>query len=176
MMNYFDIVCILILGFCLIRGIFRGMIKEVAAIVGVIGGFYGAYAYYPNVGGYLTRWVSNEAYRHILSFMLIFCCILILVNVVALIVKYLLNVVFSGWLDRALGAGFGLVKALLIVCVLFIALTSFLPKGAPLIRDSVLSPHISAASEVLVSVVSNEMKQQFSRNVDELRKVWNKKQ
>jgi membrane protein required for colicin V production len=151
------------------------MIKEVAAIVGVIGGFYGAYAYYPNVGVYLTRWVSNEAYRHILSFMLIFCCILILVNVLALVLKYLLNVVFSGWLDRILGAGFGLVKALLIVCVLFIALTSFLPKGNPLIRDSVLSPHISAASEVLVSVVSKDMKQKFSSNIDDLRKVWKKK-
>jgi membrane protein required for colicin V production len=66
------------------------------------------------------------------------------------------------------------VKAMLIVCVLFIALTSFLPKGDPFIRNSVLSPHISTASEVMVSVVSKQMKQRFSRNVDELRKVWKK--
>jgi membrane protein required for colicin V production len=32
-----------------IRGIFRGLVRELASIVGVLGGFYAAYSYYPHV-------------------------------------------------------------------------------------------------------------------------------
>jgi membrane protein required for colicin V production len=173
--NLFDIICIVILGFCLVRGIFRGLIKEITAIVGVIGGFYGAYTFYPNVGIYLKQWIPNIAYLNILSFLIIFCGVLILVNVLGIIIKYLLNVVFSGWLDRIGGAGFGLAKGLLIVCVLFIALTTFLPRGDSLIQDSVLSPHVSAASEVMATVISKEMKQAFAIKIEALNKAWSKR-
>ena len=61
-MNLFDIVILVIIGFCLIRGGFRGLIKEVAAIVGVLGGFYGAYRYYQILGGILSKWISTDAY------------------------------------------------------------------------------------------------------------------
>ncbi|MGD9324868.1 MAG: CvpA family protein, partial [Desulfobacterales bacterium] len=34
-MNPFDIIIIVILGYSLVRGIFRGLVKEVSSIVGV---------------------------------------------------------------------------------------------------------------------------------------------
>jgi membrane protein required for colicin V production len=173
-MNLFDIICIIILGFCFIRGIFRGLIKEVSAIVGVLGGFYGAYTYYPNMSVLLTRWISNTAYLNIVSFLVIFCGVLIVVNIIGIIIKYLLNVIFFGWLDRLAGACFGVVKGALIVSVIFIALTTFLPKGDPLIKNSVLSPHVASLSEVMATVSSKEMKQVFAQKIEELKKVWNK--
>jgi membrane protein required for colicin V production len=171
-MNLFDIVCIVIVGFCLIRGIFRGLIKEISAIVGVIGGFYGAYTYYPNVAALLSKWISNPAYLNIVSFMAIFCGVLIVVNVVGIIIKYLLNVVFFGWLDRLGGAGFGVLKGALIVSILFIVLTTFLPKGDSLIKNSILSPYVAAVSEIMASFISQEMKQTFALKIEELNKVW----
>jgi membrane protein required for colicin V production len=171
-MNLFDISCMVIIGFCLIRGIFRGLVKEVSAIVGVIGGFYGAYTYYPNLGVFLGRWISTPAYLNIVSFMAIFCGVLIAVNVLGIIIKYLLNVVFFGWLDRFGGAVFGVIKGALIVSILFIVLTTFLPKGDPLINNSVLSPHVAVISEVMATVISQEMKQTFALKIEELNKVW----
>lgn len=174
-MNLFDIICVIILGFCLIRGIFRGLVKEITAIVGVVGGFYGAYTYYPLVGSYLKRWIDNAVYLNIVSFFAIFCGVLILVNLLGIIIKYLLNVVSSGWLDRIGGAGFGVAKGLLIVCVIFISLTTFLPKGDSLIQDSVLSPQVSSISEVMATMISKEMKLTFADKIEELKKVWKKR-
>lgn len=174
-MNLFDIGCIIILGFCLIRGIFRGLIKEISSIVGVMGGLYGAYTYYPPVATVLSRWISNTVYLNIVSFFAIFCGVLIVVNILGIIIRYLLNVVFSGWVDRLGGAGFGFVKGTLVVCILFIALTTFLPKGDPLIKKSVLSPHISGVSEVMTTVISKEMKDKFSLKIKELKQFWNQK-
>jgi len=39
-MNALDVVIAVIVGFCLIRGIFRGLIKELSSIIGVFAGFY----------------------------------------------------------------------------------------------------------------------------------------
>ncbi|MBW1983457.1 MAG: CvpA family protein, partial [Deltaproteobacteria bacterium] len=45
-MNTFDIIIAAIFGYCLVRGLFRGLIKELASIIGVLSGFYAAYTYY----------------------------------------------------------------------------------------------------------------------------------
>jgi len=37
-MNPFDTIIAIILGYCLIRGFFRGLIKELSSIIGVLGG------------------------------------------------------------------------------------------------------------------------------------------
>ena len=172
-MNPFDILIIIILVYCVVRGLFRGLVKEVSSIFGVLGGFYAAYSYYPQIANLLTRLVADEAYRNILAFLIIFCCILILINVLGIIIKYLLNVAFLGWVDRVFGLLFGMTKGILIVSVLFIILTTFLTKGAPIIKNSLLAPHVMLVSENMAKVVSADMKKKFQKNLDELKNAWN---
>lgn len=174
-MNLLDIFITVVLAYCLIRGIFRGLIKEVSAIVGVLAGFYAAYTHYPVVADLLERWVANTAYLNILSFLVIFCSVFILVSVLGIIIKYILKIAFLGWVDRICGAGFGLVKGILIVSVVLITLTAFLQKGTPLIRDSLLAPHVTVISEKMAKVVSKDMKRAFGDKLDELKKAWDKR-
>ena len=171
-MNPFDILIIIILVYCVVRGLFRGLVKEVSSIFGVLGGFYAAYSYYPQVANLLSRLVADTAYRNILSFLIIFCCILIIINVLGIIIKYLLNVAFLGWVDRVFGIVFGMTKGILIVSVLFIILTTFLKVGAPIIQNSLLAPHVMLISENMAKVVSKEMKDDFYNNLGELKKAW----
>jgi uncharacterized membrane protein required for colicin V production len=70
-MNPFDILILVILGYCAVRGLFRGLVKEVSSIIGVLGGFYAAYSYYALLANLLTRLISDTAYRNILSFLII---------------------------------------------------------------------------------------------------------
>jgi membrane protein required for colicin V production len=171
-MNAFDIIVAVILGYSLIRGLFRGLVKEVSSIIGVLGGFFAAYSYYAVVAHYLTGVVANPAYRNILAFLIIFCGVLVVVNVIAMVLKYLLKIVFLGWLDRLGGVVFGLAKGALIVSVLFLMLTAFLPKGASLIKDSACAPYVSMVSEQLAIVVSSDLKRDFAAKLGELKKEW----
>jgi membrane protein required for colicin V production len=94
------------------------------------------------------------------------------VNVLAIVIKYLLRIVFLGWLDRLGGVVFGFIKGALIVAVLFLALTAFLPKGTPLIKDSLTAPYVSLVSERLASLVASDVKREFATKLDELKKAW----
>jgi len=171
-MNPFDIFIIVIVGYCLVRGLFRGLVKEVSSIIGVLGGFYAAYLYYPLAAKWLNRLISDPAYLKILSFLIIFCTVLIIINVLGIIIKYLLNIAFLGWVDRIFGIAFGVLKAVLIVSVLFIILTAFLPKGAPIIKNSLLAPYVIWVSENMAKVISKDMKEDFSEKLEELKKEW----
>ncbi len=174
-MNYLDIIIVVILCYCVIRGVFRGLIKELSSIIGVFSGFYAAYTYYTVVAKPLSEWISNQGYLNILSFMLIFCVVFLVISILGVIINYLLKLAFLGWFDRFCGAVFGVMKGLLIVSVILIALTTFLPKGTPVIKDSLLSPHVTLVSEKMIKVVPKDMKDAFTTKIMELKKEWDKK-
>lgn len=171
-MNPFDILIIVVLGYSLVRGLFRGLVKEVSSIFGVLGGFYAAYTYYKILAGLLAGLIHDKSYLNILSFLIIFCGVLIVVSVLGVVIKYLLNIAFLGWVDRIGGVIFGSLKGILIVSVLFITLTAFLPKGTAFIQSSELAPHVSWISEKMANAVSEEMKQEFKAKLGELKKAW----
>ena len=173
-MNFFDIIVIVILGYCLIRGIFRGLVKELSSIIGVFGGFYAAYTYYPVLAKPLSKWIANAGYLNLLSFLIIFCGVFIIISILGIIINYLLKIVFLGWLDRVSGAMFGAMKGILIVSVLLIALTAFLPKGTPIIKDSLLSPYVTLVSEKMAKVIPKDMKHAFSTKIATIKKAWEK--
>ena len=170
-MNAFDILIIVIVSFCLIRGAFRGLIGEVSSIIGVVAAFYGAYTYYPLITVYAQKWIENAGFRNIIAFFLMFCAILIVINLVSLLIRKILNLVFLGWVDRTFGLVFGAVKGILIVSVIFIMVTSFLPKNSNLLTTSKFSPYIAQVSEALTVFVSKNSRKDFLKKLEEL-KIW----
>jgi membrane protein required for colicin V production len=173
-MNALDIVIGLILAYCLIRGVFRGLVVEIASIFGVFAGIYAAVFYYPHAAAYLSRWIAEEAYRNIASFLVIFGLVFIVVGVLGILIKYLLNISSLGWLDRLCGVAFGGIKGILISAVLLMALTSFLPSGTALIKKSHLAPHVNLIAVRLAKIVPQDMRQKFFVKLKKLEKAWQK--
>ncbi len=171
-MNALDIVIGIILAYTLIRGIFRGVVDEISSIFGVFTGIYAAVYYYPHGADLLSRWVAEAAYRNIISFLVIFGIIFIVVGVLGILIKYLLNIASLGWLDRLCGAAFGGIKGILITAVLLLALTTFLPRGAALIKESLLAPPVSRIASRLAKIVPRDMREKFGVKMKELEGVW----
>ncbi|MCP3953470.1 MAG: CvpA family protein, partial [Desulfobacterales bacterium] len=158
-MNFFDITIIIIISFCLIRGVFRGILGELANIVGVIAGFYGAYNYYGEFTFLLEKWIANQALLNVVVFFLLFSLIFGFIIVIAIGLEKLLKVAFLGWVDKTFGAVFGALKGILIAAVLFIVLTNIVPQNHTLITQSALAPHVAKVSKVLTLFISKNMNQ-----------------
>ncbi|MBL0713194.1 MAG: CvpA family protein [Desulfosarcina sp.] len=171
-MNALDIVIGLILVYALIRGIFRGLVEEISSIVGVFAGIYGAVFYYPRGAAFLSRWVAESAYANIISFLVIFGLIFIVIGVLGILIKYILNIASLGWLDRLCGVAFGGIKGVLISAVLLFALTAFLPRGAALIKQSHLAPHVNVIAERLAKILPQDIRQKFVVKIKELKSAW----
>jgi membrane protein required for colicin V production len=173
--NLLDIVLATIIGFCLIRGIFRGLIKELSSIIGVVSGFYAAYSYYPLIAKFLKRWIADTGYANILACLILFIGIYITISIAGVLIKYLMNIVFLGWTDRICGLIFGTLKGVLIVSVIVVMLTAFLPKNSAILKDSFIARHTMVISATMVRVASVDMKKLFKDHLKELKKSWHRK-
>ncbi len=165
-MNTFDIIVIIVVSFCLIRGAFRGLIGEVSGIIGVVAGFYGAYTYYPMVAVYAEPWIESAGIRHLLAFFVLFCLILLAIGLLSALIRKVLKLVFLGWADRAFGLVFGAAKGVLIMTVIFIIVTTFIPKNSGFLKDSYSSPYLAQASKALTVFVSNNAKSDYLKNLE----------
>jgi len=170
-MNTFDILMIVIISFCLIRGGFKGLIGEISSIIGVVAAFYGAYTYYPMITVYAQKWIENSAIRNLIAFFLIFCTILIVVSCISLLIRKILNLVFLGWVDRTFGLVFGAAKGILIMSVIFIIITSFFPENSKFLTTSKFSPYIAKISETMTVFVSKNIRKDYLKKLEEI-KIW----
>ncbi|MDY0163023.1 CvpA family protein [Desulfobotulus sp.] len=171
-MNPLDVGILCIVGFCLVRGIFRGLIREASSIIGVLAGFYAAYTYYPLLTGTLGKWFADPDIARMLAFFCIFLAVFVLIALLGTLIRTLLSVVFLGWVDRLAGGGFGFVKGVLIVSVILVGLTAFLPKNHELLGGSRLAPKAMLISEGLAALVPQDMKNLFHEKLESLRKSW----
>jgi len=173
-MNVLDYVIAGVVGFCLVRGLFRGLVKEISSIIGVFVGYYSACNFYKPFSEIVQEWniISNPAYVKIIVFFGLFCSIFILIGLVGVIIRYILREFFISWVDTAFGGGFGMVKGVLITSVLLIPLTAFLPDDDKIMKESVLAPQITIISQKMVSLVPDHLKEKFNNNVDQLKSFW----
>jgi membrane protein required for colicin V production len=174
-MNLFDFVVLIIVCYCLVRGCFRGLVKESFSIIGVLAGFYGAYTYYPRISTLLAGWIPNEGHGNILAFMIVFFVVFFVVSILGIIIRYLINTFFSGWVDRVGGIVLGILRGGLIVAVVFIALTAFLPKKTPFLQNSRLSPYVARYAEMMAEVIGKDMKASFKNKYNGLKEGWRQK-
>ncbi|MBU2623707.1 MAG: CvpA family protein [Proteobacteria bacterium] len=173
-MNLFDILIIIILLYCLVRGIFRGLLKEMSSLAGVLGGFYAAYTYYREVGKLLNRWIADPNYVNILSFLLVFICVFLIISILGIIIKYILKIVFLGLVDRVFGAVFGILKGILIASVLLIVFTAFLPDSSNIIKTSKTSHYLAGISNKMIKVTPKDLKREYQKKIKDIEKVWEK--
>jgi len=173
-MNSFDIIVMVIVVLCLVRGAFRGFVKEIASIVGVVAGFYGASVYYTMAGDLLAPWIDVATYRELLGFFITFMLIVVGVGLVANLLRYVLKIALLGWVDRFFGMIFGSAKGLLVCMVIFIIATTFMPGQGKWNDTSRLAPYLSEISQWASVFVDNDIKIQFQKKIKRIKALWEK--
>jgi len=175
-MNLFDIAIIVILGYCVIRGIFRGFIKEAAAIVAILAGFSAAYMYHGKVAPSLSQWIANPDYQLLAAFALVFFGVFFFITLVGVLIRVLARAAALGVVDRMFGAVFGGVKAVLLVTLIYIVLATFTPVGGmTFIKESKLAPPVVAAGQAIVDMMPDGVTKAYDRKIGEFKKGWGRK-
>jgi len=164
-MNLLDLIIIATMVFLVIRGIFRGFFKEIGSLAGVISGIWLANLYQPQMTAYLKQYLPSTVFLPFISFAVIFGLVLVLCNLAGLGLKMLFKKAFLGWADRTLGAGFAVLKGIVLTYLVIVLLTFFVPSRTPLIAGSKLAPLIIASYQSMVRIVSPGSYQEWKRKL-----------
>lgn len=119
-MNWVDFVILGIVGASLLAGLYRGAVKSVFSLVGIIVGFVAATRESGAVGIVLTRWMPDAAAAAV-GFVLVFLGISLAFTLAARLLRKVLDGLSLGWLDRLAGVALGLIRGAVIVGVLALA-------------------------------------------------------
>ena len=118
-MSYLDIFLIIIIGWGSYNGFLKGLIKELASILGIIFGIYLAKNYYSFLDQKLYLLFESEAnYLSLISAVIIFLLTIMIFKIVASFLTKFLKLIALGLLNKIIGAIFGVLKSLLILCVI----------------------------------------------------------
>lgn len=140
-----------------VRGLMRGLIRELFALAGLFLGILVAAWYYPPVALWLSRWISQPAYAGIVAFLGITACATAAVILVGRLVRSTAHLVGLGLLDRLAGGLFGLLRACLLGAAILMAWTAFLPPQ-PILLDSRLAPALLGVAHTVSFLAPNDLR------------------
>lgn len=118
-MEIIDIVLGVVLLYGLVKGIMKGLLAEVASLIALIAGIYGAMHFSFYAKDLLVKHVSLEPkYISLIAFAITFLVIVIGISLAGKLLTKLASVIALGFLNKILGAIFGVIKVGLILSVL----------------------------------------------------------
>jgi membrane protein required for colicin V production len=120
-MSFLDIVLGLLLLFGLLKGLKNGLLIEIASLIALIAGLYGAIHFSYIVGDYLSQHFTwDENYMNLTAFILTFVIIILLVSLVGRLLTKIVDFAMLGLLNRIAGGIFGILKVAVILGALLI--------------------------------------------------------
>ncbi|SDQ10975.1 CvpA family protein [Flagellimonas zhangzhouensis] len=120
-MSFLDIIFGILLIWGLYKGLRNGLFVELASLVALIAGLYGAIHFSYITGEYLAdRLDWNEQYIQIAAFLITFFAIIIVVNLAGKLLTKIADFAMLGLLNKIAGGIFGLLKVAVILGALLI--------------------------------------------------------
>ena len=120
-MSFLDIILGLLLAYGLYKGLKNGLFVELASLVALIAGIFGAIHFSYIAGDYLSENMEWDAqYLKIASFIITFIVIVFLVHFAAKFLTKVADFAMLGLLNKIAGGLFGILKVAIIVGALLI--------------------------------------------------------
>ncbi len=172
-MNWFDIVLLGFLTAFVAEGVWKGFSRQIVGFIALLLGILLAVWFYGTAGAFLLPYVSKPAVAKLLGFLMVFVGVQILGGIAGWALAKAMKAGGLGWLDRTLGAGFGLVKAALVGVALVMAITAFPLKPLPdAVAGSRIAPYLIDASHVITYLAPRELRDGFVETYERLREFW----
>ncbi len=117
-MTAFDLIAVLVVAVSVGFSIWRGLVREILALVSWVAAFWIARTFTGVVAGWLPASLSHQGLRTAIAFISIMLVSVLVLGVLTMLAVKLVKAAGLTTSDRVLGAFFGLLRGILIVVVL----------------------------------------------------------
>ena len=172
-MSLLDVIMLAVIGISISTGFRAGFARVgMGLLAGLLGAIFGFW-FYGTPAGWVRVYVHSGTVANLIGFILVFWTFLLAGAVLGKISSRLFKWTGLSWLDRLMGAAFGLARGALITVALIAVLMAFTPKPMPnWMVDSKLLPYATGASGMLASLAPNAIKEAFRESLREIRTLW----
>ena len=154
-MNYLDIILAVFLVLGLFRGFINGFFVELASLIGLIAGIYGAihFSYY-TVDFMQGKVDWSDETINLVAFAVTFIIIVLAVSLIARVLTKVASFAMLGLINKLLGAAFGVLKTAFVLSVLLMFINAMSGRSQILDEDikqnAILYPYIEPIAPLLL--------------------------
>jgi membrane protein required for colicin V production len=173
-MNWLDIVLLLIIGFSIFSSFRKGLSRQVIRLAAVIAGILLGAWFYGRVAEILVPHVTSPMAAKLGGFLIVFFAVLLLGAIVSWTVGRFLRVTGLSFVDHILGAGFGLLRGVLIAVALIMGVMAFSKDNQPprAIEESRIAPYCGQAARLFAAMAPHELKEGFHKSYLQAKDAW----
>jgi membrane protein required for colicin V production len=173
-MNWLDVVLALILLASMVDGFSKGLTRHLIGLITLVAAILLAIWFYPAVAAWLAPYLSSRALAAMAGFLAVFVGVNVLGSFAGAVLARVLKVTGLSFFDHVLGAGFGVVRAVLVAIVLVMAIMAFSPGDKPpsSVVHSRFAPYVVDASRLVTSLAPAELKEGFRKSYEQVKRAW----
>jgi len=152
-LNFVDYILIAIVGLSMVLSLWRGFVREVISLIGLVAAFLIASRVSGRTGDFLGQWITNGTVADIAGFALIFVIVMVVVGMIGVIIRRLVDMAALSATDRTLGIFFGAARGMLLIALCFLVYTSYTKPNAPWLKKSMLTPYAIQLGDMLGGMI-----------------------
>src|SRR5512136_2941000 len=153
-MNWLDIIIIVILIIAAFLGLISGLIRSLFSLIGLLVGVVLAGRFYVALAQ-LFSFLNNDTAARIVAFVIIFLVVMIIATILGVVFTRLVSAVLLGWLNRLLGAIFGVIIAAIFIGAVLAVWVKFAgPNSA--FTGSLIAPFLLDRFPLVLSLLPSE--------------------
>jgi membrane protein required for colicin V production len=161
-LTLFDSIIALIFLFFMIRGVWIGFMRQLAAFLALVGSYWLAGRYSGELIPYVQQFVENPKMVFLASFAGLFLISAVVFILAGKVLRRVMEISLLGWFDRFLGLLLGGVKAAVIAVLLFMVLASTLSASNSMLSKSLSAPYLKQAAEVGRQIIhDSKLREEF---------------
>ena len=149
-----------------IRGLFRGLVRELFSLAAVVVGWFVATRYHFPLAERLPGGGGEGLAGNVIAFALLFLGAAFAVSFAGKAFHKLLSETPLGWINRLLGAACGLLIGTILVGLVLLVLTVYVPQSEPYFAGSRLYPRLTGVVLVLAEALPDKARELFEKHFE----------
>jgi membrane protein required for colicin V production len=174
-MNWLDAVLIFILAASIFTSFRKGLSRELIGLAAVVLALLLGIWFYGVAGSFLIPYLSSRGLANLAGFFIVFFGVMLLGSLISHVVGRFLRVTGLRFIDHALGAGFGVLRGILVAVALVTGIMAFSTDAEhppQSIVHSRLAPYVVDSAHVIVGMAPHELKEGFRRTYAQVKEAW----
>lgn len=168
--NWVDWILAAVVLASVVTAIRKGFMAELISLATLVAGLTVAALGYQRTAAWFEDLTRSREVALGTGFLVLFLGTLVLGALVSLVARKLIKTAGIQWFDRFLGGMFGMIRGVVVDCVLLMVLVAFAIKPGA-VRQSELAPYITTGARVIATAMPGDLRAQFRAGFEKFRQA-----